>query len=158
MKKIIVFLACVLLLINANSCLAAITQEDLAVNGVRLLSSRYEDVLAKFGEPKRKSADENGQPPLTHLAYAGFHASVVSDTGKLVYMMVDNSDYSTIRGVKVGATPYKVIQAYGQPQKMNLRGHIYYVYNTEPAGDTHLIFDMTEGYASKIIFTNLPLD
>lgn len=157
MKTKISVIVCVLLLVFVNVCFAAITANDLTINGVTLLSSKYDDVLAKLGEPKRKSIDEEGQPPLTHLAYVGFQASLITASGQVVYMMIDNSDYSTVRGVKIGATPYKVVKAYGQPQKSIIDGHVYYIYNTEPASESHLVFDMTAGYASKIIITNLPL-
>lgn len=158
MKTRVSVIVCVILLISINVCFAAITVNDLTINGITLLSSKYDDVLAKLGEPKRKSVDEEGQPPLTHLAYAGFHASLVTPSGQVVYMMIDSNDYSTVRGVKIGATPYKVVKAYGQPQKSIIEGHVYYIYNTEPASESHLVFDMTAGYVSKIIITNLPLN
>ena len=147
----------VFLFILITPCLAALTQNDFTVKGINLLSSNYDDIILKLGEPKNKINEEQGQPPLTHLAYRGFKISVVSDSGQIVHMVIDNGDYQTNRGVKVGATPYKITKAYGQPYKTVLRGHVYYIYDTEPAGANRLIFDMTEGYASKIIFTNMPL-
>lgn len=147
-----------LLIILITPCLAAVTQSDFTVKGINLLSSNYDNIVAKFGEPKKKINEDQGQPPLTHLSYPGLKISVVTESGRIVHMVIDNGDYQTNRGVKVGATPYKVTKAYGQPNKNVLRGHVYYIYDTEPAGANRLIFDMTEGYASKIIFTSMPLN
>lgn len=147
-----------MLIILITPCLAAVTHNDFTVNGINLLSSNSDNVVAKLGEPKKKLNEDHGQLPLTHLSYPGLKISAVSNSGEIVNMVIDNGDYKTNRGVKVGATPYKVTKAYGQPIKTILRGHVYYIYDTDPVGLNRLIFDMTEGYASKIIFTKMPLE
>ncbi|NLP40796.1 MAG: hypothetical protein GX348_01115 [Veillonellaceae bacterium] len=147
----------VVLTMLLTPCLAAVTHDDFTVKGINLLSSNYDSIVAKLGEPKKKINEEYGQPPLTHLSYPGLKISVISESGQIVHMVIDNGDYQTKRGVKVGATPYKITKAYGKPYKTVLRGHVYYIYDTEPAGANRLIFDMTEGYASKIIYTTMPL-
>lgn len=141
----------------STNCFAAINPSDFDVNGISLGSSKYEDVLTKLGEPKSKFDDDQGQMVLTHMSYRGLKISVAQDSGRIVYMMIDNSEFKTQRGVKVGATPYIVTKLYGTPQKTIINGHVYYVYNTEQESSNHLLFDMTEGYVTKIIFTSMPL-
>ncbi|MPL68031.1 hypothetical protein SDC9_13735 [bioreactor metagenome] len=156
-KKICFMVVAVLILVMAT-CFAAVTPADFTVRGISLGSSSYDDIVANLGEPKKKFEDEQGQLSLTHLSYPGLKIAVVSEGGPVVYMLIDNGDYKTQRGVKVGATPSKLTKEYGQPQKSMINGHVYYIYDTEPVSKSRLIFDMTDGYASKIIFTSMPLE
>lgn len=156
LTKICCTITLMLFLLSTN-CFAAINSSDFSVNGISLVSSKYEDVLAKLGQPKNKFDDDQGQTPLTHMSYRGLKISVAKDTGHVVYMMIDNSEYQTQRGVMVGTTPYKITKLYGNPQKTVIKGHIYYIYNTEPECANRILFDMTDGYVSKIILTSMPL-
>lgn len=140
----------------AANCFASVCQQDFTINGINL-NDKYEKIIQVMGKPTKQIEDE-GQLSLIHLSYPGLKISVKNKEGKIVYIMADTADYQTHRGVKIGATPYKVMKAYGQPAKAIIKGHIYYIYDTDPQSGDRLVFDMTNGYVSKIILTNMPLE
>lgn len=143
-------------LMNMQICLAGVIQDDFTVKGVNLFSSRYEDVIAKLGKPHKEKVEEEGKPAYTYLTYPGLSIWTVNETKGIVYMRIEGYDQQTKRGLKVGATTQKIIKEYGQPQKQNIHGHMYYVYPITGEVNGRLLFDMTDGYAGQIIFTAVP--
>lgn len=156
MKIKICFVLLILIMVLSSVCFAAITQDDFTLNGVNLVNSKYDDVIAKIGVPKKKTFDEQGEQPRTYLTYSGLQVWMDNKSGQLAYMKADGNDYQTTRGIKVGGTPYKIIKEYGEPQKQKIKGHLYYIYKMNPESAYRLVFDMTEGFVSKIILTSLP--
>lgn len=152
--KIIILLN-FLLIMGMNICFGNVETKDFSFQGLNILSAKDEDIIAKMGEPKRKNVDDIGNPALTHLLYRNTYIKVYNDTGKIAYIKIEDRDYKTVRGISVGATPYKVVKEYGQPEKVNVNGHIYYVYKLTDVIGYRLMFDMTDGFVGRIIFTNL---
>ena len=151
MRRILLILLLVLAPVTVG--FASIDQDDFTINGVNLLTSNYDDVITKLGKPSKQKSDEQGEK-LTYLTYGGLHIWTAGD-GQISYMRIDGSDYQTKRGVKVGGTPYKVVKEYGQPLKQTIHGHSYYIYKVDVQAKDRLIFDMSEGYVSQIIFTRV---
>jgi hypothetical protein len=140
---------------GVSLCFAEVNAADFTFNSVDVLTGKYEDIIAKMGEPKRKAVDETGSPALTYLLYRNIHIETYNDSGKIAYIKIEDRDFKTVRGVAIGSTPYKLVKEYGQSEKVNLNGHIYYVYKLADTACTRLLFDMTNGYVSRIIFSNL---
>nr|WP_092072497.1 hypothetical protein [Dendrosporobacter quercicolus]NSL48511.1 hypothetical protein [Dendrosporobacter quercicolus DSM 1736]SDM42966.1 hypothetical protein SAMN04488502_104220 [Dendrosporobacter quercicolus] len=155
MRTKVVFLLIVLLLCNAAAVSAAISAVDLAVNEIRPAASSYADVIAKFGYSKKQIVDTKHQPPVTYLIYSGLRIGLSGQEGPVAVLQLDTGQYQTSRGVKIGATAYKVIKEYGQPDQQIINGHRYFIYQLESAPEQRLIFDMSEGYVTKIIMTSL---
>lgn len=149
----IILLVLLLTFMPVSMGFTAITQDDFEVKGINLLTSTYDDVIAKLGKPSKQKVDEEGEK-LTYLTYGGMHIWTAGD-GKISYMRIDGNDYQTKRGVRVGGTAYKVVKEYGEPQKQIIRGHSYYIYKLDPLDKNRLIFDMSEGYVSQVIFTRM---
>lgn len=156
MLKKLFFTLLLALTIPYTICLANLTQDDFTINGVNLITSSYDDVITTLGEPAKKTVDQQGEPALTYLTYKGLRVWTVNNSGQVAYILADGRDYETHRGIKIGATPYKVTKEYGDPLKENIRNHVYYVYKLNPTSGHRLYFDMTEGYVSRMIFTSLP--
>ena len=93
---------------------------------------------------------------MTYLTYTNLQIWLNRKSGQIVYLKIEDRDTQTARGVKVGATSYKVIKEYGQPQKQMIKGHMYYIYRLNAADSYRLLFDLTEGYVNRIILTHLP--
>lgn len=154
--KIRVVLVWLFLLFGSQVCFAEVAKEDFTVDGVNLFASKYEDIVAQLGKPYKEKVEEQGQPAYTFLTYPGLSLWTVNDSKKLVYMRIEGYERQTKRGLTIGATSHKIIKEYGQPQKVNLRGHMYYVYPITGEVSGRLLFDMTDGYAGNIIFSALP--
>lgn len=151
----VVLILNILLILGSNLCFAEVKSADFAVNGINIITGKYEDILTTMGEPKRKTVDEEGNPAFTYLTYRNMHIQTYNASGKIAYIKIEDRDYKTARGIAIGSTPYKVVKEYGQPHKENLRGHIYYIYKLPDNPAYRLLFDMTDGFLSRIIFTNL---
>jgi hypothetical protein len=145
----------IMLLMGVNLCFAEVKASDFTFNGVDILTGSYDDIITKMGQPKRKTADETGSPAFTYLVYRDIYIQANTDTGKITYIKIEDRAYKTVRGIAVGSTPYKVVKEYGQPEKVNIKGHIYYVYKLMDTAGYRLMFDMSDGYVSRILFTNL---
>ncbi|MCE5285797.1 MAG: DUF4309 domain-containing protein [Pelosinus sp.] len=144
----------ILLVMGVNLCFADVNTTDFTFNGINILTGSYQDIMTKLGEPKKKIVDETGSPAFTYLSYPNIHIQTYNDSGKIAFVKIEDRDYKTARGIAIGSTPYKVVKEYGQPEKLNI-GHIYYVYKLADAAGYRLMFDMTDGYVTRIIFTNL---
>lgn len=155
MRAKVVFLLIVILLCTTGAGSAAINTADLTINGISLLKSNYADVIAKFGYSKKQIADTKYQPPVHHLIYSGIRIGVKDKEGPVVLLQIDAGRYQTSRGVKIGGTAYKVIKEYGQPDQQTINGHRYFIYRSDSVPEQRLIFDMSEGYVTKIIMTSL---
>jgi hypothetical protein len=140
---------------GVNLSFAEVNSADFTFNGVDILTGKYEDIIAKMGEPKKKTVDEAGTPAFTYLLYPDIHIQTYNDSGKIAYIKIEDRFYNTARKIAIGSTPYKVVKEYGQPAKEKFRGHIYYVYKLTDAAGFRLLFDMTDGYVKSIVYTNL---
>ena len=154
-KKICIALLGIIIMLT-GICSAAVTQEDFTVNGVNFVTGNYEDVIAHFGAPHKKRVEDQDDPPMTYLTYTNLTIWLNNRSGQIVYLKMEDRDAQTARGVKVGGTSYKVIKEYGQPERQKIKGHMYYIYHLNADDQYRLLFDLTEGYVSRIIFTNLP--
>lgn len=165
MNKKIVFFLLLISFLFSSTALAALTQEDFTLYtikdssaplaGVNLVSGGYKELIAKMGEPKKQTED-SGEQPVLYIIYPNLHLSLQSQTDKITYLRFDGKDYQTQRGIKVGGTAYKVIKEYGQPEKQLVKGHMYYIYTWDEKPAYRLVFDMSEGYVSRVIYTTLP--
>ncbi|MPN59057.1 hypothetical protein SDC9_206775 [bioreactor metagenome] len=154
MKKRILWLILPLLLWTAV-CSAAVSQADFSMGEISLFSHKDIDIIEKFGHAKKQMTDDQRQPPLDYFIYPGIRFGIVQPTGEIAFMSVDTGAYQTVRGIKVGGTVYKVVKEYGEPERQTIKGHRYYVYRLESDPTYRLMFDMSEGYVSRIILTKL---
>lgn len=166
MKKKIVTVLALLVLFLTNTVFAALQQEDFTLQkleerqkssliGVNLVTSTLADITGYMGEPKKKTEDSS-EDPVIDMAYSNLHLSIYSQSNKMIALRFDGREYQTLRGIKVGATSYKVIKEYGQPDKQMIKGHIYYIYKWEQDPKYRLVFDLSDGYVSRVIYTTLP--
>lgn len=156
MKKQFFLLVLAVIFFTHSVCSAGIPKEDFLINEIDFINNTYEDVLVKLGPPKRQTTDEKGEPPLNYLTYPGLRVWTFIDTNKIAFILVDNNQFQTKRGIRVGGTSYKVIKEYGDPERQTIKGHRYFIYKTDSSPEKRLIFDMSEGYVSRIIITSLP--
>lgn len=154
MKKTVLWFILVLLF-STTICSAAVTRDDFAINGIQLLEDQRTDIIIKIGHSKKEITDDNRKPPMTYLIYPGIRFGTDNTSKQIVYMQIDTRDYQTKRGITVGGTNYKVIQEYGEPERQTIKGHRYYIYHLESDPMCRLIFDMSQGYVSRIIFSRL---
>ena len=152
------FVICSLCLSVYTTATATVQSEDFSCRGLHL-GDTYEQMKATFGEP-RYDMDRLVQGVMVryymypHEIQVGLdlHTKMVRD------IQIKDKDYVARDGIKLGATPYKIKQVYGQAKKEMIEGSVYYIYRSGQKDQTRLLLqtDPTEGYLEAFRLTNLP--
>ena len=152
------FIICSLCLSVYATAAAAVQSEDFSCRGL-YIGDTYEQMKAAFGEP-RYDMDRLVQGVMIRYYMYPHEVQVGLDlrTKTVRDIQIKDRDYVARDGIKLGATPYKIKQVYGQTQKEMIEGSVYYIYRSGQKDEVRLLLqtDPTEGYLEAFRLTNLP--
>ena len=152
------FIICSLCLSVYATAAAAVQSEDFSCRGL-YIGDTYEQMKAAFGEP-RYDMDRLVQGVMIRYYMYPHEVQVGLDlrTKTVRDIQIKDRDYVARDGIKLGATPYKIKQVYGQTQKEMIEGSVYYIYRSGQKDQARLLLqtDPTEGYLEAFRLTNLP--
>ncbi len=157
LKKI--FIICSLCLSVYATAGAAVQSADFSCRGL-YIGDTYEQMKAAFGEP-RYDMDWLVQGVMVRYYMYPHEVKVGLDlrTKTVRDIQIKDKAYVARDGIKLGATPYKIKQVYGQTQKQMIEGSVYYIYRSGQKDQARLLLqtDPAEGYLEAFRLTNLPL-
>ena len=156
LKKIFIILSlCLSVYATAG---AAVQSEDFSCRGLHI-GDTYDQMKVAFGEP-RYDMDRLVQGVMIRYYMYPHEVQVGLDlrTKTIRDIQIKDKDYVARDGIKIGATPYKIKQVYGQTQKEMIEGSVYYIYRSGQKDEVRLLLqtDPTEGYLEAFRLTNLP--
>lgn len=153
MRKILLFL---MLFVAINSTTFAMPEEvDFSYNKLKVGMS-YDEMVKIMGESKIKLMTFHDEYAVDEYVYKDIRIDLDVNSKKVVLISIKDKKYENNKGVKIGATLYKLNKEYGVAQKEIIGGKKYYIYSNNQNKEEKLIFDVTYGYVEKIIITDLP--
>lgn len=152
-KKIVV---CVAILVCMVSTAFAAEAIDFSYKGVDL-GDNYDVMVEKLGEPIVDFTYVVNDQVVVYYMYHHHDVRVGMDveTGKIVDIRIGDKSYETDKGIKLGATPHKILKTYGKTERVKIGSHIYYVYHNEAKTTQCLYLEVDQGYLEEIRITNL---
>lgn len=151
MKRI---LLCLLLLLSFGGTALAAQAEDFSYQGLRLGDS-HAQMLEKLREPRTDIDKVVGGKNITYYFYKDTRIGIDGKKDAIVDMRIGDKAYVAKNGVKLGATPHKILKEYGKCSREHVEGHIYYIYHNEEDPAQKLMFDISEGHLGEIRITDL---
>lgn len=134
----------------------AASPEDFTYKGIKL-GDPYETVAEKLGQPRVNFDYIVKDNIVTYYFYKGNDMRIGIDrfTNKVVDIRVSDKAYATEKGVKIGATPHKILKEYGPANKERINGHIYYIYKNPQDEKQQLLLDVSQGDLEEFRITTL---
>ena len=129
----------------------ASSREDFCCKDIRLGDS-HQMVIDKLGQPKVDIEKIVEDRMIVYYIYKDFKVGIDKAKDTVVDMRLNDRDYTIKNGVKLGATPHKILKEYGKTTRERKNGHMYYIYYNE---NQKLMFDISAGYLEEIRITSL---
>lgn len=153
MRKILLLLV---LFLSINSITFAMPEEvDFTYKNLRIGMS-YDEMVKIMGESQIKLMVFRDEDAVDEYVYKDIRIDFDVNSQKIILISIKDKKYENNKGVKIGATLFKLNKEYGAAQKEIIGGKKYYIYSNSQNNAEKLIFDVTYGYVEKIIITDLP--
>lgn len=151
LKKILI---CLSLLLYFASGVFAAEAGDYRYKGLEIGNS-YDQMVATLGRFRSEISHVEKERILTYYFYGEDRIGIDEETGTIVDIRIGDKSYEAGHGVKIGATLYKLHQAYGKGEKIKLKGKLYYVYPNETDPVQRMMLDVSDGSLQEIRITAL---
>ncbi|WP_455577415.1 hypothetical protein [Anaerosinus sp.] len=152
LKKILsITILCMILTIHGF----AAEKIDFSYRGIELGGS-YEEMVNKIGQPRMDISHLTDTAVVTYYIYGennDTRIGIDEATKKVVDIRISDKTYESEKGVKIGATLYKLNKAYGKGEKERIGGKVYYIYQQNEKD--RLMLDISQGYLNEIRITTL---
>lgn len=128
---------------------------DFSYRGVEIGTS-YEAMTSKIGQPRMDISHLTDTAVVTYYIYGennDTRIGIDETTKSVVDIRISDKSYETEKGVKIGATLYKLNKVYGKGEKERIGGKVYYVYQQNEK--ERLMLDISQGYLNEIRITVL---
>lgn len=151
MKKIIMMLVGLCCI----SCLAfAAEPVDFTYKSIKIGDS-YDQMTKALGETSTEIDKVIAGKELTYYIYKDTRVGIVKADNSIADIRIGDKTYEARNGVKLGATPYKILKEFGKANRQHYYNQICYIYQNPNDAKEKLILDITEGYLREIRITNL---
>lgn len=137
-----------------SSLALAAKAEDFTYRGVAL-GDGYDQMAKALGAPGVDIDHMVGGRRMTYYIYRDVRIGVDAASGEIADIRIADKKYEALNGVKLGATPHKIIQEYGAAKKERIGGHTYYIYRNAAKPEERLMLDVSAGYLEEIRITRL---
>lgn len=118
------------------------------INSVHIGSSENE-IIEKFGVPQKEDQDDS----FKNISYENNGLLFLLKNNKLIEYRINNSNYSTNKGIKVGDNKQKVIEKYGKNYYTKKEDRTYSAIGYfDKVKKLHIEFGLSKG---KVTFINV---
>lgn len=128
--------------------------EDFTYRGLKL-GDDHQTMIDQLGEPRVDVDHIVGDQVVTYYIYRDTRIGIDMETKKIVDIRIADKDYTAENGVKLGATPHKLIKEYGKAKRERIGGRIFYIYHQVLKPEEKLMLEISEGFLAEIRITNL---
>lgn len=132
---------------------------DFSCRGV-YLGDEERKMLGIFGEPLfDRQVRVQGISVVYYSFPKGYDIGVSANTRKVMDIRVKDEKYQGRKGIRYGATPYKIKTTFGDKERRMIDGVIYYIYErpNHPHQRLLLSVDSENGSLTSFRITSLPL-